>query len=76
MTDEMFIARAREEAIRFGRLSRKGLDLSTFPKVRLRRAVVVYFESEDEEAGRVEVYLDGETGTFIRGGYRPCFDAT
>ena len=76
MTHDMLIAQAREEATRSGRLTRKGIDLAGFPKVRVRRAVIVYFESEDQQAGRVEVCLDEETGDLIRSGYRPNFDPT
>ncbi len=76
MTDEMLIAKAREQADRTGKLTRKGLDLANFPKIRVRKAMIVYFENEDEQAGHVEVCLDQETGEFIRGGYRPYFGPT
>ena len=66
MTHEQLIALARDRAKDFSGLSEADVTLEILPKVRVREAVVVCFES-DEHEGRIEVYMDKDTGEFISG---------
>ena len=64
MTDEALIAEAMKLAKSFGADATAGVSLEMLPKVRAVDAVVVYFES-DEHDGKIEVFLEKESGKFI-----------
>jgi hypothetical protein len=66
MTHEQLIALARERAKDFSGLGEADITLEMLPKVRVREAAVVCFES-DEHDGRIEVYMDKDSGEFISG---------
>lgn len=74
MTNDQLVMRAREYASKWWNLSSKRMTLDDFPRVRVRDAVVLYFESDKPETGHVEICLDKETGDLIRGGYIPSRD--
>ena len=64
MTTDKLIAEARKHAKSFGDRGRAGVTLEMVPKVRVLDAVVVHFES-DEHEGKIEIFLERETGKFI-----------
>jgi hypothetical protein len=64
MTHEQLIATAREHARDFSDPSAFPITLDALPKVRVLDAAVVYFESPDHD-GKIEVFLEKETGRFI-----------
>ena len=71
MTQEKLIAKAREYVKGFEKSSKEhGVSLETLPKVRLQDAAVVHFES-DKHDGKIEVYLDRESGNFITATFVP-----
>ena len=64
MTLDELIAEAKKHAKGFGDLGRAGVTLEMVPRVRALEAVVVYFES-DEHDGKIEIFLERETGKLI-----------
>jgi hypothetical protein len=71
MKQEELIAKAREYVGGFEKNSTDlGVSVALLPKVRLRDAVVVYFESSEHD-GKIEVYLDKESGEFITATFVP-----
>ena len=63
MTNEALIAEATKLAKTFW-AGTAGFTLEMLPKVRALDAVVVFFES-DEHDGKIEVFLERESGKFI-----------
>ena len=49
----------------------RSLSVDQLPKRRVRDAVVVYFESADEGGGRIQAFLDRESGDMISASYFP-----
>ena len=70
MTNEALIAEARKVVQNIGRDAEAGVTLDMLPKVRAVDAVVVYFTS-DEHDGKIEVFLERESGKFITAGMMP-----
>ncbi len=64
MTHEQLIAAAREHAKDFSDPGEFPVRLDTLPKVTVIDAVVVFFES-DQHDGRIEVFLERESGKFL-----------
>ncbi|HXR06550.1 MAG TPA: hypothetical protein VN765_04415 [Candidatus Acidoferrum sp.] len=64
MTHEELITMARKHLKAFGDQSEHGVALERLPKARVQEAAVVYFEG-DEHDGKLEVYLERESGEFI-----------
>jgi len=64
MTHDDLIAMARKHLKAIGDRSEHGVALERLPKARVQDAAVVYFEG-DEHDGRMEVYLERESGEFI-----------
>ena len=71
MTHEQLIALARKRAEDFNGVNEENVvTLKMLPKVRVREAVVVYFEG-DEHDGHTEICLDKDSGEFISGTMSP-----
>ena len=64
MTHDELIAEARKQAEDFRDTGEPPISLDRLPNVRALDAVVVYFES-DEHDGKIEVFLERETGKFL-----------
>jgi len=64
MTHTELIARAREEAKDFRDPEGRCPGIDELPKARVVEAAVVYFES-DAHDGRIEVFLERESGKII-----------
>ena len=64
MTRDKLIAIAREQAKGFADVNEFPVTLDMLPKVRVLDATVVYFES-DQHDGKIEVFLERESGKFI-----------
>ena len=67
MTHEALITEARKLVKSFVADPKAGVTLEMLPKVRALDAVVIYFES-DEHDGKIEVFLEKESGKFITAG--------
>jgi hypothetical protein len=70
MTHEALIAEARKVVQNIQRDAGAGLTLEMLPKVAAVDAVVVYFTS-DEHDGKIEVFLERDSGKFITAGLMP-----
>ena len=70
MTHETLIAEARKIVESIQRDAEADLTLEMLPKVAAVDAVVVYFTS-DEHDGRIEVFLERDSGKFITAGLMP-----
>ena len=64
MTRDELIAIARKHAKGFSDVNEFPVTLDMLPKVRVVDAVVVYFEG-DQHGGKIEVFLERESGDFI-----------
>ena len=73
MTNDELIAAATEHAQKFERSADNPAELSKMPLVRLREAVVVYFESPRRDR-YTQVALDKQTGDFLHAHYAPPGD--
>ena len=71
MTQEQLIALARTRAKDFNGMHEENVvTLNMLPKIRVREAAVVYFES-DEHDGLIEICLDRDSGEFVSGTMKP-----
>ncbi|GEM_PF-3545752 len=70
MTQEEWIARAREHAATFERGVPFPARVADFEKARVREAVLICFCSDSRD-DYIEVMLDRETGEFIAANYSP-----
>jgi hypothetical protein len=70
MTHEALIAEARKVVQNVQRDAEAGLTLEMLPKVTAVDAVVVYFTS-DEHDGKIEVFLERDSGKFITASLMP-----
>ena len=50
----------------------RSLSVDQLPKRRIRDAVVVYFESAEEGGGRIQAFLDRESGEMLSASYFPA----
>jgi hypothetical protein len=64
MTDEELVAIAREQVEGFEDPEGRCPSIGELPKTRILEAVVVYFES-DEHGGKIEVFLERDSGKLI-----------
>jgi hypothetical protein len=67
MTREELIEKAKEYVKSF---EDEGIVLEKVPKIRVLTAYVVYFESDDHK-GKIQVFLEKETGEFISASASP-----
>ncbi len=64
MTQEELVAIARQQVKDFRDPEARNCVLEQLPKVTVRDAVVVYFESDAHE-GKIEVFLERDSGKFL-----------